>query len=216
MTPYHTPPDTAATTGTSGTIQLEALLDSTPTGCKATKQVVVYLDHLARDSCNFGASQFCYNGTWTTPFGCIVMNSVSRTWNCHGSSLHAYNGTGNGYSDDLSFLATWGSSAHLNYPFSEQAMAEINAMGRGDIVTYHDSVRGVGHSATSLGGELTWGANNAPMKPVILIGNDYIPTSDSMQWATATVSDCAADFAFKWPKTLLSWNMNYIIIHKRP
>jgi len=85
-TPTHQAPKAKG----QGILTLEATKDGTGTGAKDTRTVKVYLDHLERDRENFGVGQSCKAGTWSTPFG----NIKESIWNCHGSVLHAYDGSG--------------------------------------------------------------------------------------------------------------------------
>ena len=228
--PTHQPPATASTDGSFGTIKLEALLGSVPTGISDSKQVVIYKDHLARDFTNFGCSQSCQTGTWFTPFGNIAICNDGGAWNCHGSALHAAKGSGNGWQAQPSFLSEdeWtivlvDGSPRIPYRadrsdhFSPAAHTAIDDMHPGDIVTFHDEKKcDVGHTATSIGGARTWGANNAPMTR--LVGRDAqgeitIGWLESWMWAACDLYQSADDFHEHWPS--VGWEMNYIMIHRR-
>jgi hypothetical protein len=211
-TPTHYPPATAG----SGALTLQATLNGTNIGCAATKSVIIYRDHLGRDKNNFGTGISCAGNWQFTAWGATI--TMSNTWNCHGGTKHAFDGSGNGSAQETPhFTSGWATvqvdgTDVLTYPFSSNVLAAINAMTRGDVVTYHcsakDAAYGPGHSATSLGGAATWGANNAAM----VSG----PWREAWKFDQATVTSTAADLSAHWPLAFPTWTFDYIKIHKRP
>jgi hypothetical protein len=184
-----------------GTIQLEALLNATPTGNKATKQILIYLDHLARDMMNFGSSQKCVNGTWRTPFGITKICNPKMLWNCHGSVKHAYNDSGDGYAEtwDLSFIETaW--VTNTNIVVSHKAGGggshpPLGPLARGDVVIYYSNEGLMLHSQTCTGnGTETYGANND------VLSYPGSPANQSWKWAVSSAGDWANNmWSPAWP-----------------
>jgi hypothetical protein len=197
----------------------------TDTGLKGEKVVKIYKDCLERDRESFATAGWCNGdigqGEWSfTQFQVLV--TVNHRWNCHGASKHAYDGTGDGWELGKShFFDGWqtvqvAGTDELSYPFSTGALAAINAMSRGDVITYHcrskDGTSGPGHTATSVGGATTWGANNAAMI--------YNPVRgkwmESWRWGQTSALDCAADLDAHWPSAFGDWTLDYVKIHRRP
>ena len=208
-TPTHVEP---AAVG-EGQLTLEATKDGSGTGIKKQKKLKIYQDHLARDFDNFGVGISCA-GAWTfTKFGATI--TMNGAWNCHGSVSHAFDGSGNGNSTfNVTPPAGWTTvkvdgTDELAYPFSAGVLTAINAMSRGDVVSYNDDTKGAGHSATSTSGSSTWGGNNDMMFPGPIYG-------ESWRWAASTVTRCADNVHANWPKAFAGWNLKFIKIHKRP
>ena len=190
-TPTHNPPITGNADGTRGTFQLEVLDGTTPTGCKDDTAVVMYLDHLGRDKKNFGTSQSCTDTTWTTPFGSISMSG----WNCHGSTLHHYSGSGSGSvgPSGLAFITnTW--TLQTNVVVTHQfggggSHPSLGSLNRGDVVVFFQGNGPMMHSQTCTGdGTETYGANNEPLSYP-----GYPVVNESWTWATSPAGDWAND-----------------------
>ena len=231
--PLHQPPATAPQDGAFGTIKLEVLLSYVPTGISDSKRVIIYKDHLARDMANFKVDQPCVNGNWETPFGKIEIENPYGYWNCHGSTLHAYDGSGNGalaHPDFLNDTNYWQTPINLSYPFNQDARLQLDHLNRGDVISYHDAGGGPIHTATATGNSAqTWGANNAPLKLIIVCyvtwpslpvnGHPMPPqitpvytVQDSRLWSFSTVYDCATDFATNYPKVGIT--VTNVLIHR--
>lgn len=165
-TPTHNPPSTAPIQGTNGTITLEAMNGTTATGCKAETDAVVYLDHLARDYKNFGPNQSCNAGTWSTPFGPISMDC----WNCHGSTMHLYDGSGDGDEFGSVVTSTFAYVTNCIIEYEDRTNNVPLSLARGDVIVYYNAtydtnnvLTGYGgpeHSQTALSGTDAYGANN--------------------------------------------------------
>jgi hypothetical protein len=160
-TPTHSPPAAAG----EDWLTLEATQGGIGTGCTSQRKLKVYEDHLARDYDNFGTSQSCLAGTWSTPFGSIEMDEA---WNCHGSCQHATdNGAGPGTygwaSPTITFKSWPVMITYTNFPADWAAVA--TNLARGDVVTFFEkSNPGDGlHSHICLGSSSQmWGARNNP------------------------------------------------------
>ena len=118
---------------------------------------------------------------------------MNHNWNCHGSVQHALDGNGNGYREDSppeEIVMTW-SNQWFNYSsghFGDKAIKAINGLNRGDVVVYYGpSPWLVGnrylHSATSIGGPMTWGARNAKRTK-----------QETLQFAKRTVYEVISDY----------------------
>jgi hypothetical protein len=129
--------------------------------------LVIYMDWLDMDYDNFGASQSCSSGMWTTPFGHTKNMNV---WNCFGSCIHAYDGSGTGYQEDLGEIADW-----TDETFSPTGLGSIDwyrlttHTKRGDVIAFYTGIFPIyyklthAHTALVDGGEEMWGADNQPM-----------------------------------------------------
>ena len=150
---------------------------------------------------------------------------MEHKWNCHGSTRHAYDGSGSGLEDPGYFndLSKWIPSTN-SYPFSLAARQDIDSMEQGAVVVYYDSYDLAQHSATSLGKDITWGANNGQVGV-----NVYLDPSDNSvraqlgeSWSWANNSVYAS--ADNWDITLRGISMinnqpsqciRYIIIYRK-
>jgi hypothetical protein len=166
-TPTHTSP---ATEG-QGTLTLKAMIGATDTGCKDERKLKIYKDHLARDRENFGHNTRCSEwagSKWTfTRFNVTI--TMPNDWNCHGSTRHMYDGTGNGWYNagalppPIDGWAQKGTSIVIPYadrldPIDWSAYGI--ALERGDVVAYYSADNVLQHSQTVLSGTTTYGANN--------------------------------------------------------
>jgi len=187
LNPTHNPPDNI-TSDVIGTLTFKEIRGDK--NAQTQKKIKVYRDHLARDMDNFLDGMTCKEGDWITEFGTIHMN---HNWNCHGSVQHALDGNGNGYREDSppeEIVMTW-SNQWFNYSsghFGDKAIKAINGLNRGDVVVYYGpSPWLVGnrylHSATSIGGPMTWGARNAKRTK-----------QETLQFAKRTVYEVISDY----------------------
>jgi hypothetical protein len=207
--PTHFPPASVAQdSGITGILQLFAVVDGIPTTASQFKNIVIYPDHLARDRVNFGPQlgKTCKNSEWSTPYCKIRIANPNFAWNCFGSVNHAYDGTGDGYTNGPPPCVTNWVKVSLRYPFDTAATNAINGMKRGDVVVYH-STNFLGqviiqHAATSIGGSMTWGANNGSFLPTgAVVGGRPIYIA-SWIWAQGTAYDVAKDYDEHWSPPL--------------
>ena len=197
-----TPTHGAPAAPDTGTLRLKAMNGTASTGVSEKRGIMIYLDHLARDYANFGTDGNCAYPWNVTTFN-VNPQPVMDTWNCHGSTNHAYNGTGNGNAGSIFALVnnwavktvvvtTHDSSGNGSHP-------NLGTLERGDVVAYF-SPNGkpynppnisdlnywtLQHSQTCTGsGDETYGANN---EPVSFPGD---PLQDqSWKWATSPAGD---------------------------
>ena len=99
------PTHIAPATEGQGMLTLKAMIDTTDTGVKDEKKVKIYKDHLERDKTNFETGGSCLAGWKVTTFN-VDPQPVMTKWNCHGSTRHHWNGSGNGLSDTLPPVGT--------------------------------------------------------------------------------------------------------------
>ena len=81
-----------------GKLVLSGMKGSTASSCTAEKEIKIYADHLARDRENFGMGISCgSNGSnpWRFTYRGATVD-MPGPWNCHGGTLHIYNGMGTG------------------------------------------------------------------------------------------------------------------------
>ena len=193
LNPTHNLPDTITGDSIKGTLTLKQLQGVKDEG-QTQKGIRVYRDHLARDMENFGTVQSCSNGRWATPYGDIQMNITERTWNCHGSVQHAIDGTGSGNAGFPFGKVNGWTLTNLYYPFNAGASNIINGLQRGNVVLYYGNSSSFNppyiHSATSVGGSMTWGANNSAL----------INGVESYRFARRTIYDVIDDFYKNLPR----------------
>ena len=225
--PTHTSPSAAGT----GTLKLEAYYNGSPTGIFEKRELIIYEKHLYRDKANFGTGGPCSERNtgvnWKVKAFNLWPPQAMSHWNCHGGSQHAYNGTGDGSPTNASFISSWATVDvngvdELAYPFSAAVQTAINAMNEGDVVGYYCTAHashGPGHTATSLGGATTWGANNDAM----ILDTSTGRWKESWIWQQTSVSSCASDLNAHWPSAFPGnppwtppWTMDYIMIHQHP
>lgn len=146
------------------TVELNLFVRESDRLGEQTRILEVFPDHLARDFANFGAGGNCRaeNGMpwWFNSHGASI--PMTATWNCHGSVIHAYNGSGNGYSETAT--VRWNPIVHL--PPIDWDMIE-SLLERGDVVSFWSGTPSGGfvleHSHTCLGSAVNmYGANNEP------------------------------------------------------
>ena len=184
--PTHTAPGAEG----QGMLTLTALIDSTDTGLKDEKEVKIYKDHLARDYANFETGGSCDVGWRVTAFNVTSPWPEMIKWNCHGSTLHHWNGSGTGSS---SVLPTTGWTPKklvevTHYSSGGGSHPSLGTLNRGDIVAYYKHSGALMHSQTCTGsGTETYGANNEPLS---LPG---APSEQTWKWATSTAGDWAND-----------------------
>ena len=154
-----TPDHTAPATEGQGMLKLKAMFDTTDTGFKEERKVKIYKDHLERDYVNFETGGSCDVGWKVTTFN-VDPQPVMIKWNCHGSTNHACDGSGNGGSSGLSSVITNWNKDTFNAPINWSNVLAV--LDRGDVVAYYaDS--SLQHSATCINSTTTWGANNEPV-----------------------------------------------------
>ncbi len=195
--PTHTPPTTIG----DGILRLEAEFDDEPTGIMEERRVKIYLDHLKRDYKNFDTGIYHF-GSWECERFNIESPITMPGWNCHGSTLHHWNGSGDG-SEGFGSLPPLGTAKvevevthHSGGGGSHPSLGTLN---RGDIIVYYQAgASGWGsgppmHSQTCLGGGTnTYGANNEPLAHP---GRPLPPPvgDESFRWAVSTAGDWAND-----------------------
>jgi len=180
--PTHNPPMTAG----QGTLTLNATIGTNVLSCtNDQRQVKIYQDHLARDHENFGTGISCGSSAETTSweftaFGATI--AMENTWNCWGSTIHAYNGSGNGSDPTgagLDALINQWNSIVFQPPFDWNTIN--NSLSRGDIISiwsWNNSTEKkpvLQHSHTSEGGATMYAANNEP-------AFDFTKPNDGASW----------------------------------
>jgi hypothetical protein len=138
--------------------------------CKDIRKLKIYHDHLARDEENFGNGTSCQGPVWTfTRFGATI--TMDRQWNCHGGTLHVYNGGGTGYEDlkgiqflfDMSRLKNTVKVTHTSKGGGSHP--PLGPLERGDVIVYLTGANDLAHTQTCTGnGDETYGANNVPLR----------------------------------------------------
>jgi len=214
-TPTHVAPSTAG----QGTLTLKAMHGTTDTGCKDEKKVKIYEDHLARDYENFGTGISC-SGNWQfTKFNVTI--TMGNTWNCHGSTSHAYNGTYNSANVGQPWLS-WSVKKVVVVNHDSNGNGTHDSLGtleRGDVVAYF-SPNGrpydppniadlpywvMQHSQTCIGnGTDTYGANNEPKSYPGAPGQ-----GQSWKWAISTAGDWGNHI---WQPALQGLYVPFIIV----
>jgi hypothetical protein len=190
-TPTHIPP---ASPG-QGTLALRAMIGTNDTGCGKTRALKIYLDHLARDRENFGTGISCWQNWQFVAHG--VTNTMSGTWNCHGSTVHHYNGSGSGSAGPsaIAFVQNWTPAADVTVTHQEGGGGSHPSLGtldRGDVVIYYTAGGDVMHSQTCTGsGTETYGANNEPLSYPGLPGHTSQGGNESYRWAASPAGDWA-------------------------
>ena len=155
-----TPDHTAPATEGQGMLTLKAMIDTTYTGLKDERKVKIYKDHLERDKTNFETGGSCDVGWKVTTFN-VDPQPVMIKWNCHGSTNHACDGSGNGNSGGLSSVVTnWNKDTFDVLPINWSNVLAV--LDRGDVVAYYAG-SSLQHSATCINSTTTWGANNEPV-----------------------------------------------------
>ena len=154
-----TPTHTAPATEGEGMLTLKAMIDTADTGLKDEKQVKIYKDHLERDYVNFETGGSCDAGWKVTTFNVDPQPSMTK-WNCHGSTNHACDGSGNGSSSGLSSVITGWNKDTFNDPINWSSVQAV--LDRGDVVAYYAG-SSLQHSATCINSTTTWVANNEPV-----------------------------------------------------
>lgn len=187
-TPTHSAPSSSG----QGTLKLQGTYRKKLVSCSAQKTVKIYRDHLARDYKNFGTGTSCDSPSWSfTRFGATI--TVTGRWNCHGGTLHCYNGKGNG-SAGLSAISFLLDSSRLKKTVTvthtssgKGSHPSLGKLQRGDIVAYFTGSGSLAHTQTCTGnGTETYGANN---EPVSFPGRPGV--DESWKWATSTAGDWA-------------------------
>lgn len=192
-TPTHTEPNAAG----EGDLQLTGMNGTTAGACQAQKKFKIYQDHLARDRDNFGVGISCgANGSnrWRfTHLGARI--TMSRAWNCHGGTLHIYNGGGSGNTGPRGVAFLFNASRLKNTvlvthtPTGEGSHPALGPLVRGDIVAYFTGSGDLAHTQTCTGnGTETYGANNVPVR---FPGRPRL--DEAWQWSTSTAGDWAND-----------------------
>jgi hypothetical protein len=193
--PTHNPPATAG----QGTLTLKAMVGTVETGCSTNRVVKIYEDHLARDRENFGTGISCAGNWQFTAHGATI--TMGDTWNCHGSTRHAYDGDYDSSSTSQPWLS-WTAIKVVVVTHDAQGNGSHPGLGtleRGDVVAYF-SPNGkpynppniadlnewtMQHSQTCTGsGTETYGANNEPKTFPGGPGE-----GQSWKWATSTAGD---------------------------
>lgn len=182
VTPKHLPP---AQPG-QGKLTIEILdEDNHPIGVKFDRVLKIYKDHLERNRENFGVGTFCGAIDWPfNRFGVEV--KMKEDWNCHGSMVHSYDGTGDRFISASAGLppemANWplvGSvtiAESEKYGFDDQGnpgtdvqpghfRAKFQTAGitlkHGDVLIYRRPLNNtIDHSQMVRTGSTTYGANN--------------------------------------------------------
>ena len=166
---------------------------------KITRQIEVYQDHLERDYQNFKENISCQRNWSFTNDNHVV--TMPGTWNCFGSVLHAYNGSGTGSVGTNGFslpAQAFTKTQHTNIEnwTAAQWNGVLSTIHRGDVVAYY-SVKGLQHANTSLGDSSNmYGANNDPILATTpLLGSDPPANrvSPSYRWYTVSVADYIRD-----------------------
>ncbi len=116
---------------------------------------------MARDRDNFGTGGSCRN-TWSfSKYGVTV--TMSGTWNCHGSTVHAYNGSGTGNANDTTLhgmVSGWTPQVY-NAPITWSTL--VSNLSRGDIVAFYAS-GSLQHTHTCRQSSTMYGANNEDVR----------------------------------------------------
>ena len=212
---------TATPTYKATEIDSSITLTLDPNACGTiTKLLETFQDHLARDYANFETGGSC-EATWYVETFNVDPHVAMGTWNCHGSTRHAYNGT---YSDsrtgqpwlswDVKTLVVTlhDSSGNGSHP-------ALGTLERGDVVAYF-SPNGrpydppnisdlsswiMQHSQTCTGsGDETYGANNEPKTYPGTPGG-----CQSWKWATSPAGDWGIHI---WQPSLQGIYVPFIIV----
>jgi hypothetical protein len=162
-------------------------LDPDVCGAK-TRQLETFQDHLARDYANFETGGSCKAGWKVTTFN-VNPQPVMSKWNCHGSTWHHWNGSGNGLSSTLPPVGDPKKTVVVTHkPGGGGTHPPLGALNRGDIVAYYQANGPLMHSQTCTGnGTETYGANNETLP------YPGAPSDQSWKWATSTAGDWAND-----------------------
>ncbi len=185
-----TPTHTAPAVEGEGTLTLKAMVGTTDTGCQDERKVKIYKDCLERDKANFGTGISCANPWSFTRFNVTI--NMNSTWNCHGSSVHLYDGSGNGAASGIGFASSWAVVKTVTVTHVDGgggSHPSLGTLNRGDLVVYYTSGGDLMHSQTCTGnGTETYGANNEPLS---YPGAPSV--NESYKWATSTAGDWAND-----------------------
>ena len=164
-TPEHVPPEKPG----EGVLTLK-LLDKNgkDLGVELKRKLKIYEDYFDRNKDNFGHDTWC-KGEWSfEKFGVTV--KMPATWNCHGSVVHMWNGSGKGDTATDSFLPnemqSWQTVGAVSITQQEAHDAkEIDWKGNGivlqdrDVILYHFDDGRLQHSQMVKDGK-AYGANN--------------------------------------------------------
>jgi len=167
---------TATPTYKATEIDSSITLTLDPNACGTiTRELETFQDHLSRDYCNFETGIDCNDNWQFTKYNVTI--TMGGTWNCHGSTNHAFNGSGDGSSGSLSGTITgWDPNTHTP-PINWTTVA--SQLDRGDVVAYYsNSGADLQHSSTCLSGSTTYGANN-----------EAVSGAETWQWDTCTPQD---------------------------
>lgn len=184
--PKHKAPASAG----EGEIKLEGINDDSKACCSDKKKVKIYKDHLERDYENFGTGTSCKGPTWKfTRFGATI--TMKNRWNCHGGTLHVYDGRGNG-SADPSTIGSLLAKAKLKKTVTVTHTTDgkgthpsLGSLNRGDIIAYYIAKGDLAHTQTCTGnGTDTYGANNVPVK---FPGRPFL--DEAWKWAISAAGD---------------------------
>ena len=164
--PIHSPPATAGT----GYITLKVFHNGEDTGVFEKKKIEIFEDCLERDYNNFGTGGSCGDNLTGAGFTFArygVTATTNNVFNCHGSVIHAYDGSGSGYSDSTIDVRGWSTILSTNpnsvdWYYIEQ---DLTFRGRGVIVSFwredpRTKLPQAQHSHTSYFRTAMWGANN--------------------------------------------------------
>jgi len=190
--PTHVPP---ASSG-EGALKLVGMAGGKQATCKAQKKVKIYEDHLARDKDNFGTGISCDMYWSFTKFGATI-DSLTM-WNCHGSTRHLYDSSGNG-------SAGPGGITHLVQARNLKKTVTVThkdagggthpalgTLNRGDVVAYYTATGALAHTQTCTGnGTETYGANNKPLSFPGKPGPARTGGNEAYEWATSPAGDWA-------------------------
>ena len=190
------PTHTAPASPGEGYIKLEGINDKDKICCSDKKKVKIYKDHLGRDYENFGTGTSCKGPTWKfTRFGTTI--TMKNRWNCHGGTLHAYDGRGSGSAGPSaidSLLPKAKRSTKLKKTVTVTHTSDgkgthppLGSLDRGDIIAYYTASGDLAHTQTCTGnGTDTYGANNIPVK---FPGRPFI--DEAWKWAISAAGDWA-------------------------
>ena len=150
-----------------------------------TKTITIFEDHLARDYFNFGTNRSCSLGWKPLANYSVTSNDLPAmsTWNCHGSTLHAYNNTGGGQPGSV-VQAGW-TLINTVTQTSQGQSVNLGTLQRGYVVVYYDKDDNLMHSQTVTGGTTTYGANNEQLPSPGTLANQ------SWKWYTCTAGSWA-------------------------
>ena len=192
-----TPTHTAPADEGEGMLTLKAMVGATDTGCKDERKVKIYKDCLARDMATFGTGGSCDTGWKVTSFN-VAPQPVMALWNCHGSTHHLYDGSGNGQALSLPAVGAPKKVVEVTHQAGGGGShPPLGTLNRGDIVAYYTAGGQLMHSQTCTGnGTETYGANNEPLSYPGAPRSAPSGGNESYKWATSTAGDWANDLYY--------------------